>query len=68
MPDLGGTAVPSTSSGRFLLSVTTIHHQRDRTLGVRNGRPPLDTLVDQIEVRLRVTPEPGLNVGRAGEV
>jgi hypothetical protein len=68
VPDPGGTPVPSANSGRFLLAVTNIHHQRDRTLGVRNGRQPIDTVVDLFEVRLRVTPEPGLNVGRVGEV
>jgi hypothetical protein len=66
--DPGGTPAPSTSSGQFLLVVTNIHHQHDRPLGVRSGRPPLVTVVDQFEVRLRVTPEPGLNVGRVGEV
>jgi hypothetical protein len=63
-----GPAAPGTISGRFQLAVTNIHHQRDRTLGVRTGRPPLDTVIDVFEVRLRVTPEPGLNVGRVGEV
>lgn len=67
VPDPGGPPPPSTRSGRFQLSVAALHHQRDRTLGGPGGRPP-GSVVDRFEVRLRLAPEPGLAVGRVGDV
>jgi hypothetical protein len=67
MPDTPGVAPPDARSGRFLLAVTGLNHTRDRVLSGPNGRPP-GSVADRFEVRLRVVPEPGLVVGRLGDV
>jgi len=68
VPSAGRPAPPMSRSGRFEVIVFNIHHQRDRTLGAAGGRRPIETSVDRFEVRLRLVPEPSLNIGKIGEV
>jgi hypothetical protein len=65
-PETVGASPPESRSGRFLVAVTGLNHSRDRVLPGPNGRPP-GSVVDRFEVRLRVVPEPGLELGRLGE-
>ena len=66
-PDSAVPAPPSVISGRFLVALTALNHHRDRTLPGPHGRPA-GSVVDRFEARLQVVPEPGLTIGRVGEV
>jgi hypothetical protein len=68
VPNTGFLPSPTAVSGRFEVAVMNIHHQRDRTLGASGRKPTRDTTLDRFEIRLRVSPEPNLIIGKLGEV
>ena len=67
-PDFGPGPMPTVRSGRFEIGLVNLHLQRDRVLGGPGGRRPREIATDRFEARLRVWPEPGLSVGKVGEI